>query len=54
VGKVKRVLVRANLALLVVMASPVVALAAGSDDGETMMDWVCRLLRWAAGGWHGY
>jgi hypothetical protein len=51
---VKRALVRVNLALLVVLASPVMALAANSDEGETLIDWICRLLRWAAGGWHGY
>ena len=50
----KRALVRTYLALLVVLASPVVALAANGGDGETLMDWICRLLRWAAGGWHGY
>ncbi len=50
----KRVLARANLALLVVLTSPVVALAASGGDGETMLDWFFRLLRWAAGGWHGY
>ena len=50
----KRALVRANLALLVVLTSPVVALAANADEGETITDWICRLLRWAAGGWHGY
>ena len=50
----KRARARANLALLVVLTSPVIALAAGNSDGETMMDWICRLLRWAAGGWHGY
>ncbi|MFH1689366.1 MAG: hypothetical protein ABIE42_03910 [Candidatus Eisenbacteria bacterium] len=50
----KRVLVRTNLALLVVLTSPVVSLAATPGDGETMLDWFFRLLRWAAGGWHGY
>ena len=51
----KRALARANLALLVVLTSPVVALAASNpDEGENIMDWICRLLRWAAGGWHGY
>jgi hypothetical protein len=51
---VKRVLARTNLALLVVLTSPVVALAASGGDGETILDWFFRLLRWAAGGWHGY
>ena len=49
----KKALVRANLALLVVLTSPAIALAS-SGDGETMLDWFFRLLRWAAGGWHGY
>jgi len=51
---VKRALVRANLALLVVLASPVVSLAADSDGGDTLLEWFFRLLRWAAGGWHNY
>ena len=50
----KRALVRANIALIVVLTSPVVALAANSGDGETVLDWFFRMLRWAAGGWHGY
>ena len=50
----KIALVRANLALLVVLTSPVIALAADSGDGDSIMEWVFRLLRWAAGGWHGY
>jgi hypothetical protein len=51
----KRALARANLVLLVVLTSPVIALAAGSgQDSETFIDWLCRFLRWAAGGWHGY
>ncbi|MCK4680350.1 hypothetical protein KAT82_04445 [bacterium] len=50
----KKALVRANLALLVVLTSPVIALAAAGGDGETIMDWFFRLLRWAAGGWHGF
>ena len=49
----KKALVRANLALLVVLTSPVIALAA-DGDGETMLDWFFRMLRWAAGGWHGF
>ena len=49
----KRALVRANIALIVVLTSPVVALAADSDS-DSILDWVFRLLRWAAGGWHGY
>ena len=50
----KRALARANIALIVVLTSPVVAFAAGSGDGETILDWFFRLLRWAAGGWHGF
>jgi hypothetical protein len=50
----KRALARAYLVLLIVLTSPVVAFAAGTEEGETLMDWICRLLRWAAGGWHGY
>lgn len=50
----KRALARANLALLVVLMSPVIAFAADSADGETLLEWFFRLLRWAAGGWHGY
>jgi hypothetical protein len=51
---VKRALARAYLAVLIVLTCPVVAFAAGTEEGETLMDWICRLLRWAAGGWHGY
>ena len=47
----KRALVRANLALLVILASPVVSFA---KDEDTIIEWFFRLLRWAAGGWHGY
>ena len=50
----KKALVRANIALLVVLTSPVVALATGGGDGETIVDWFVRLLIWAAGGWHGF
>ncbi len=50
----KRALVRANIALIVVLTSPVVAFAAGAGDEETILDWFFRLLRWAAGGWHGF
>ena len=49
----KRALVRANIALIVVLTSPVVALAA-NGDGETIVDWFIRLMIWAAGGWHGF
>jgi len=50
----KRALTRANLALLVILASPVVSFAADSGDKDTILEWFCRLLRWAAGGWHNY
>jgi hypothetical protein len=47
---VKRTLARVSLALLVILATPVMSSAA--DD--TIMEWLFRLLRWAAGGWHNY
>jgi hypothetical protein len=51
----KRALARANVALLVVLTSPVIALAASNgSESENFLDWLFRLLRWAAGGWHGY
>jgi hypothetical protein len=51
----KRALARANIALLVVLTSPVIALAAsGGGEADNFLDWFFRFLRWAAGGWHGY
>ena len=47
----KRALVRANIALLVVLTSPVVALAA-NGDGETIVDWLNRLLTSACVWWY--
>jgi hypothetical protein len=51
---VKRALVRANLAFLVILATPAMSLAADSGGGDTLLEWFFRLLRWTAGGWHNY
>jgi hypothetical protein len=49
----QRLVARASLVLLVILVSPAASFAAG-DGGETMWDWIVRLIMWASGGWHGY
>ncbi len=45
---------KAYLVLLLILASPVVAFAAGNEAEDTIWDWIVRLVMWASGGWHGY
>ena len=45
---------RIALVLLVLAASPVVALAGDAQGRDTIWDWMVRLLQWTAGGWHLY
>lgn len=45
---------RLLLVTVLIMTSPVAALAADAEAQETMWDWLVRALSWAAGGWHIY
>jgi hypothetical protein len=47
---------RIPLVLFLILSSPVVTLAGNTtgEPGESLWDWVVRLLAWAAGGWHYY
>ena len=43
---------RLFLVVVLIMTSPVAALAADLEAQESMWDWLVRFLSWSAGGWH--